>query len=241
MPADSRDDVNWPLLAGSVAAFVVADTIAPALPDLGHQAQLAYLTLITVPLLTLPVHAVAPACRYATEPILAGVIAGLLAIASMRMGFEETSASLAKLTAATCAGLALARMLRSGAQTIAVAALVSAVDIYSVADGPTRAIVTRNRGEAGDLALNLRAMDSHFVDQIGSSDLLFFALFAAAAYRFGGRRWTTWAAMTASFGLSMLASDEFHTAVPALPLLSAAIVAANADLFLRRPAVRPRH
>ncbi len=49
----------------------------------------------------------------------------------------------------------------------------------------------------------------------------------------------TWAAMTASLGITMTLSYAFDAALPALPLLSLAFLGTNADLLLRR--VRGRH
>jgi len=232
-------EVDWRLLVGSLVTLAGADMLAPALPDYGHRAQLAYLTLVTIPLLTLPVHAAGPGLRYGTRPILVAATAVVIAVVANLMGVHGTTASLAKLTAATCIGLALARMLRSRAEMIAIAVLVSTVDIYSVAGGPTHAMLSANPGEASGFALRLNVMASQFINQIGSSDLLFFALFTAAAVRFGLRRWTTWFAMTASFGLSMLLADRWNTPVPALPLLSAAFLVANADLFRTHRSPRP--
>jgi len=240
MPSPAGDnEVHWRQLVGALLVFAAADFVAPALPDYGHQGRMAYLTLITIPLLTLPVVAAAPAYRHPLPTIASGLSAGLLAMAAIRLEMPETIATLAKLIAAICAGLALARLLRGRVQMIAIAVLVSAVDIYSIAGGPTRALVTDNRRGASELALNLRAMDTQVVNQIGLSDLFFFALFTTAVLRFGMRRWTTWTAMTVSFGLSMLLADGFRTPVPALPLLSAAFLLANADLFLPRRSTTP--
>jgi hypothetical protein len=70
--------------------------------------------------------------------------------------------------------------------------------------------------------------------QIGASDFVFFTVFLAAARRFRLRPAATWAAMTASFGLTLYLSYEFNRALPALPLLSLAFLAANGRLLTGR-------
>jgi hypothetical protein len=64
--------------------------------------------------------------------------------------------------------------------------------------------------------------------QIGVSAFVLFAIFAAAAGRRGLRRRATWAAMTASFGATLMLSYLFDHALPALPLLSLSFLAVNA-------------
>ena len=69
---------------------------------------------------------------------------------------------------------------------------------------------------------------------LGLPDLLFFALFLAAAARFRLRPGWTWLAMTASFGLTIVLTVAFDViGLPALPLLSLAFLAVNADLLWR--------
>jgi hypothetical protein len=71
--------------------------------------------------------------------------------------------------------------------------------------------------------------------KLGLPDLLFFALFLAAAETFRLRVRATWLLMTASFG-STLALTYFLWVggLPALPLLAIAFLAANADLLWRQ-------
>ena len=58
-------------------------------------------------------------------------------------------------------------------------------------------------------------------------------LFLASAARLDLRPRATWAATTASFGLTMALSYVFDAALPALPLLSLGFLAANGDLLWR--------
>jgi hypothetical protein len=70
---------------------------------------------------------------------------------------------------------------------------------------------------------------------LGLPDLFFFALFLAAAARFGLRVPATWLALSLSFGVTMALSVWWNVrGLPALPLLSVGFLAPNADLLLRR-------
>ena len=102
-------------------------------------------------------------------------------------------------------------------------------------DGPQR----------GDPSAGLRVPVSVEVDSADSSaklgipDLLFFALFLAAADRFGLRRRLTWLLLTASFGTTLALTYVFYLdGLPALPLLAVGFLLANADLLWRRFKVR---
>jgi hypothetical protein len=78
---------------------------------------------------------------------------------------------------------------------------------------------------------------------LGLPDILFFALFLAAAARWHLRVAATWAALLASFGVTVALAiwvDPFGIeGLPALPGLSIAFLLANADLLLVR--LRERH
>jgi hypothetical protein len=65
------------------------------------------------------------------------------------------------------------------------------------------------------------------------SDVLFLALYLGAARRFRLRAGWSAVAMVGSF-LGTIALAMWWTALPALPLLSVAFLAVNADLLVRR-------
>jgi len=75
---------------------------------------------------------------------------------------------------------------------------------------------------------------------LGPPDILFFALFLAAAVRWRLRPGWTWVAMTGMYSLTLvLANAADANGLPALPFLSAGFLLANADLLWKR--LRPRH
>jgi hypothetical protein len=229
------------LIVAALLGLAVVDLAAPHLPDPGNAGQLAFLALVSIPLATLAVAAASPLQRLGWRLVPVAVIAVAVAVAAIDLGHPATVATVAKLVAAACIGMLLASMLQTGLEVVAIAFVIAAVDIYSVAAGPTHEIVAHHPSVLDDVALNLRVPGSYAVAQIGSSDLIFFALFCAATVRLGLRRWPTWLAMTASFGLTIVLADRLNVALPALPLLSVAFLAANADLLWARRGSGPVH
>jgi hypothetical protein len=76
---------------------------------------------------------------------------------------------------------------------------------------------------------------------LGLPDVLFFALFLAAAVRFGLRPFWTAVGMALSFGATLALAVEFDVAgLPALPGLCIEFVAVNADLIWARLRARPQ-
>ena len=69
---------------------------------------------------------------------------------------------------------------------------------------------------------------------LGLPDLLFFALFLAAAARFSLRPGWTWVLMTLSFGATLAIAAVWRGGLPALPLLALSFLLANADLIWTR-------
>jgi hypothetical protein len=165
--------------------------------------------------------------------MLAGAAAAAAALAGILIatGLPGTPATLAKLVAAACAGFALTVLLRTPLELAGIAVLVAVVDTLSVAAGPTHVIVEHHTDVLDTFTLAFHPPGSFGSAQIGVSDFVFFALFAAAATRTGLRRRATWAAMTASFGATAALSYAVDAALPALPLLSLGLLLPNADIL----------
>jgi hypothetical protein len=106
-----------------------------------------------------------------------------------------------------------------------------------VNDGVQRetGLVTRD----APVDIRLESVDS--TAKLGLPDLLFFALFLAAADRFGLRRGATWLAMALSFGTTLAGTYWFGTeGLPALPLLAFGFLLPNVDLLWRSFRTRAR-
>jgi hypothetical protein len=96
--------------------------------------------------------------------------------------------------------------------------------------GPRR--VGQTADSRAPTSLEIESVDSSA--KLGIPDLLFFALFIAAADAFRLRTNATWLLMSASFGLTLMLTYFFYLGgLPALPLLAIGFLAANGDLLWR--------
>lgn len=166
---------------------------------------------------------------------LLAAMAALALIAAAAIYADMAPAEMiAKLAFAAVTGLWISLMLPSISQVLVIAALIIVVDIYSVFRGPTRMIVESGGPVIDYLTIGLPAFGAPAAQRIGISDFIFFAIFVSCALSFRLRRTATALAMTASFIATMVISSRMEAGMPALPLLSVAFLAVNADLLYRR-------
>ena len=143
-------------------------------------------------------------------------------------------ANFAKLAAMTFFGFWFLIWFERVSWLVLVALLVPLVDIFSVFRGPTKEII-ENREEVFTALSFAFPVPGGGAARLGLPDLLFFALFLAAASRFELRVGWTWLAMTLSFGATMALATAYDVyGLPALPLLCLGFLAPNADLLWRR-------
>lgn len=148
----------------------------------------------------------------------------------------DIAANFAKLAAVTAVAFAFLAYFEQLSWVVVIALLVPLVDAVSVWRGPTHHIVTERPQVF--TALSYAAPVPGDIFALGLPDLLFFALFLAAAARWGLRVWATWLLMLASFAATIALAvwtDPFGIGgLPALPGLSIAFLLANGDLLWRR-------
>jgi hypothetical protein len=143
-----------------------------------------------------------------------------------------------KLGAYTCGGWIFLWLFEELAWVVLIAAVIPFVDAISVAAGPTKTIVNHHFQVYSAVAVAFVAPGGRAAG-LGPPDILFFALFLAAAARWRLRPGWTWLAMTGMYSLTLvLATATNANGLPALPFLSAGFLLANADLLWRR--LRPR-
>lgn len=158
----------------------------------------------------------------------AGLLAGAFTVAG-----PVALADLAKALFAGCLGVVLARLLAEPVAVVAVPVFVAAVDVLSVAGGPT-SLLSRETSRAGDfLSLYIPAWGGGRAGVLGVADLVFVALYAGWAWHFGLRRRATAAALLAALPVALAVELATDTVVPAIPLLGAALLAPNLDLLPR--------
>jgi hypothetical protein len=225
------------LVAGLASYYAVAG----ALPDVPLGADVALTALVLMPAVLALILLVLPLRHWRG---VAGVAAAFAALAfAAEAGDLDVLANFAKLAAAAAFGVWFVGYFERLSWVVLVAAITPLVDSLSVWRGPTREIVTDRPEVFGALSFAFPVPDAGSF-QLGLPDLLFFSVFLGAAAQWALRVGWTWIAMTASFGATMALAiwvDPFDIGgLPALPLLSIAFLAANADLLWRELRQRPR-
>ena len=218
---------------GVVAALLAAYFAGHEhLPSLSTWWDVAFLGLVVIPGVFAPVLILLPLRDWKWR-WLAVAVCVVLAVAFSVLGWEA-AASFAKLGAATFAGWLFLDFFEEASWVVVVSLIIPWVDAYSVWRGPTRTIVTHHAGVFEHLSFAFPVPGESGTANLGIPDMLFFALFLAAAARFRLRVGLTWALMTASFGATIaLAVWRDLGGLPALPLLSLAFLLANLDLLWR--------
>ncbi len=220
-------------LAAAAAVVVAYYALVRHLWSMSLWPDIAWLALVQIPAVFLLVWLVLPAWR-SRGLLLLAVACGALAA-----GFDAAHlgipANFAKLAAMTFFAFWFLGLFEALGWVVLVACVVPFVDALSVWRGPTHHIVTKQKHLFSTLSFAFPVPGGRGVANLGLPDLLFFALFLAAAARFRLRVGWTWAAMTASFGATMALAVAFDVSgLPALPLLSIAFLAVNADLIRER-------
>lgn len=224
-----------PLLRfGAVAAVVVAwFAVAPHLPAIGEWPNILLVSFVVLPgtlLLVLIALPLWPRWQLLTP---AAFVLALLAL-----GFSEAGWGLpenfAKLFAAVFAGWAFVMLFEQLSWVVIVAAVIPLADAISVWRGPTHSITTHHFHVYLDVSIAF-VVPHGAAAYLGPPDILFYALFLAAAARWRLRVGWTWIGMTFMYALTIVIANAAELGgLPALPFLSVGFLGANADLLLAR-------
>ena len=221
--------------AAILGVLVVWYVVVDALPNFELWVDVVITAVVLIPLVFGLVLLALP-YRRSRYLIVAGVLFVLLALIASWADLDVV-ANFAKLGAATAFGFWFLDLFERLSWVVLVAAIIPVVDSISVWRGPTNKIVTDQPEVFGALSFAFPVADEGSF-QLGIPDLLFFAVFLGAAARWNLRVGVTWLLLTASFGITMALAvwvDPFGLGgLPALPLLSLAFLAANADLLWRQ-------
>ncbi len=149
-------------------------------------------------------------------------------------------ANFARLAATTLLGFWFLTLFEALSWVVLVALIIPWVDAYSVWRGPTKQIVTHHEHVFSVLSFAFPVPGERAGANLGVPDLLFFALFLAAAARFGLRvRWT-WLGLVAGLGITIALTVWLDlSGLPALPGIAVGFLVPNADILWA--AVRTRH
>jgi hypothetical protein len=238
-----------PRHAGALAALLVGlvaySAGARRLPELPSE----HLDVVFYALVVLPAFAAAtwlglPLARTGTvRLVIMAASAGALAVVCALVGVDSV-ANVAKLACYTLAGFAFLSLFEELWWIALVAVLVPWVDIWSVAAGPTEYVVEERPGLFENVAIAFPSPGESVIVNIGPPDIVFFALFLAAADRFHLRVAATWIGMTACLAvtLALVWWWDDVAGLPALPAVCLGFLAPNADLLwrdVRRLRARP--
>jgi hypothetical protein len=226
---DGRRAGALALLAVSLGAYYAA---AGEVTNLSRRWELAFLALGLMPAVFGLVWLVLP---LRTQGRLFVVAAAFLVCAvALELAQLEALANFAKLGLMTSVGFWFLRYFESVLWVALVALVIPLVDSFSVWRGPTRHIVEEQPQVFEVFSFAFPSPGGETSANLGLPDLLFFALFLAAAARWHLRVGWTWVALTASLGATMLLAVEWDVAgLPALPGLALAFLVPNADLLAR--------
>ena len=231
------------ILAFVVVAVAVGTWYAgaPRLGDPGLWPTIAIVAAGVLPGTFLLVYIALPLWRLRWSTLaLAALALGLLAFGYSEADWE-LAANFAKLGAAVFAGWAFLYLFYEVSLVVIIAVIIPFVDAISVftPGAPTHEIVKHHISIYNNVAVAFIGPHGRAA-QLGPPDILFFALFLAAAARFRLRPGWTWLAMTGLYAASFPTTIALHVdGLPALPFLSVGFLAANGDLLWKTIRKRP--
>jgi hypothetical protein len=227
------------LLAAALGAYYA---FTDDLAELSTRWDLAFLALILMPAVFGLVWFALPFRR--SRRLFVAVLVFLVAAVVLEIAGLEALANFAKLGLMTALGFWFLTYFESVLWVALVALVIPLVDSFSVWRGPTKHIVEEQPQIFDVFSFAFPSPGGEASANLGLPDLLFFALFLAAAARWNLRVGWTWIALTLSLGATMLLAVEWGVAgLPALPGLALAFLIPNADLLwreLQRWRRRPR-
>jgi hypothetical protein len=221
-------------LAALSAALVAYGAVASRLPELPSEPlDVVFYCLVVLPAFACAIWLALPIARVGAILLAAlTASAGLLAI-TLSLLDVDSAANVAKLACYGLAGFVFLSLFEELWWIVLVAVLVPWVDIWSVAAGPTEYVVEERPGLFESVAIAFPSPGETVIVNVGPPDILFFALFLAAAARFDLRVAATWIGMTACLAITLALVwwwDEV-AGLPALPAVCLGFIAPNADLL----------
>ena len=221
-------------LVGLVAALAAFGAIAPQLPELPEDVAVAMAAAVVLPAFTVTIWLALPLAR--TREVWLLAVAALTGVAWVVFYFAGLgiASNTAKLACFILVGFWFLSLFEALWWLVLVAVFVPGVDIWSVETGPTRYVTEERPGFFESVSLALHVPGETATANIGPPDIVFFALFLAAAQRFGGRIGFTWLAMTGFLSLTLVLTYIWETnGLPALPAVCLGFLLPNLDIIWR--------
>jgi len=211
--------------------------VAPHLDKVSTWTAIAIIAAAVLPATLGLIYLALPLWSHRRVVVIGFVVSVTAAVVTWRADAHLASNFL-KLAAYTFGGWAFLWVFEELSWVVLISLVIPFVDAISVAAGPTHTIVKHHFEVYSAVAVAFVAPGGAAAG-LGPPDILFFALFLAAAVRWQLRPGWTWLAMTGAYGLTLvLANATDVSGLPALPFLSFGFLLANCDLLWRR--LRPR-
>jgi hypothetical protein len=222
---------------GALLALLVAyGALAGYLPELrADELDVVFYALVVLPAFAAAIWLALPAAHSSTKALVLLAAGSGAVAAALTLLDVDSAANVAKLACYVLVGFAFLSLFEELWWISLVAVLVPWVDIWSVAAGPTEYVVEERPGLFERIAIAFPSPGETAIVNIGPPDVVFFALFLAAAERFRLRVAATWIAMTACLAVTLALVwwwDEV-AGLPALPAVCLGFLAPNADLLWR--------
>ena len=231
-PGDARASNGLLLALPLLAALALWEALAGRLPEIPDRWDVALVAVVVFPATFLVAWLLLPLADL--RRLLAGALAtGALALVLDLAGLDALF-NVAKLVAFTLFGFWFVQMLEALTWVVLVAAVIPWVDIASVYRGPTKVVVEEQPGFFERIAVSFSVPGGDGAARLGPPDVIFFALFLAAAARYDLRVAATWIGMTAALSATLVATYTLDlNGLPALPAISLGFLLPNADLLWR--------
>jgi hypothetical protein len=221
-------------LAALLGALVLYGAGAGALPTGSEAWDVGFFALILVPATLALVWLVLPLARV-RGVLLAGVVLLVLS-ALFELVHLGSIFNVTKVLGFAALGFAFLAVFEPPlGLLVTVAAIIPWVDAYSVWRGPTNVVVNEHPGIFDRIAIAFREPGTDNAARLGPPDVIFFAIFLAAAERFRLRTLATFTTMLLCLALTLVFAAVFDVSgLPALPAVSVGFVLPNVDLLWRR-------
>ena len=193
-----------PVLTGRRACTLAALLVALAaygagaghLPGLPSGLDVLVHGVVLFPAFAAAIWLALPLARAGNKVLLAGAAGAGAAALTLTLLDVDSAANVAKLACYALAGFWFLTLFEELWWIALVAILVPWVDIWSVAAGPTEYVVEEQPGLFERVSVGFPNPGESATVNVGPPDILFFALFLAAAERFSLRVSWTWIGMT---------------------------------------------
>ena len=217
-------------LAALIAGLALYTAGADRLWDGGLWPDLAFLTLVLFPATFAVIWLVLPLRDHpATLPL--GLTSAVAAVLFHLLELDVLN-NLAKLFALVLVGFWFLSWFENVMWAALIAVIIPWVDAISVWRGPTEHVVEERPELFDAVSVAFRVPGEDATANLGPPDILFFALFLAAADRFALRVVWTWLAMTALLGATLVLTATTDVAgLPALPAICIGFLLPNADIL----------